>query len=92
MTIESFNIISSLCSKIVDWSEWSACSVTCGRGVKYKQRRYVKEEGKYICHKKLTERGTCEASQKYCPQARKREQEDPICELGKFKTKSILVC
>ncbi|CAG9762897.1 unnamed protein product [Ceutorhynchus assimilis] len=65
-----------------DWSPWSPCSVTCGRGVKYKQRRYKSEESKYICHKKLTERATCEAAQKYCPQIRRKEVEDPLCELG----------
>ncbi|XP_066257165.1 spondin-1 isoform X2 [Euwallacea similis] len=64
------------------WSDWSACSVTCGRGVKYKQRRYKNVESKYICHKRLTERATCEAVQKYCPQIRRKELEDPMCELG----------
>ncbi|KAL1505585.1 hypothetical protein ABEB36_005116 [Hypothenemus hampei] len=67
-----------------DWSDWSSCSVTCGRGVKYKQRKYKLDESKYVCHKKLTERATCEATQKYCSQTRRREEEeeDPMCELG----------
>nr|XP_023022282.1 spondin-1-like [Leptinotarsa decemlineata] len=65
-----------------DWSAWSACSVSCGRGVKYKQRRYKHEESKYNCNKKLTERATCEALRKYCPYQRTRVVEDPLCELG----------
>lgn len=64
------------------WSEWSPCSVTCGRGVKYKQRRYINEESKYNCHRKLTERASCEAVQKYCRIAPVRERIDPMCELG----------
>ncbi|KAG5886701.1 hypothetical protein JTB14_015766 [Gonioctena quinquepunctata] len=64
------------------WSSWSPCSVTCGRGVKYKQRRYKNEDSKYICHKKLTERAACEALRKYCPYQRLKPIEDPKCELG----------
>ena len=64
------------------WADWSPCSATCGRGVKYKQRRYKNEESKYICHKRLTERAGCEAVQKYCPHLPAREVEDPMCVLG----------
>ncbi|XP_048525881.1 spondin-1 [Dendroctonus ponderosae] len=67
-----------------NWSDWSPCSVTCGRGVKYKQRRYKNDDSKYICHKKLTERATCEATQKYCPQIRRKDLEDPMCELSSW--------
>ncbi|KAK9886877.1 hypothetical protein WA026_019135 [Henosepilachna vigintioctopunctata] len=64
------------------WSEWSPCSATCGKGVKYKQRRYKHEESKYVCHKKLTDRAACEAIRKYCPHKHSHKYEDPLCELG----------
>nr|CAH7757588.1 unnamed protein product [Callosobruchus chinensis] len=64
-----------------EWSEWSPCSATCGKGMKYKQRRYKNEESKYICHRKLTERASCEAVERYCPPP-VRIMEDPMCELG----------
>lgn len=69
-----------------EWSAWSPCSATCGRGVKYKQRRYRNEASKYVCRKKLTERAGCEALQKYCPHQPTRPIEDPLCELGEWSS------
>lgn len=48
--------------------------------------RYKNEESKYICHKKLTERASCEAVQRYCPPKPVKEYKDPLCELGEWST------
>lgn len=37
-----------------------------------------------MCHKKLTERASCEAVQRYCPPKPVREFKNPLCELGEW--------
>lgn len=67
-----------------EWSDWSPCSATCGRGVKYKQRKYRNEDSKYVCNKRLTERASCEAVQKYCPNQPAKNYQDPLCQLTEW--------
>ncbi|XP_071452758.1 spondin-1 isoform X2 [Hetaerina americana] len=51
-----------------DWTKWSPCSVTCGRGVKNRQRYYlnVREAQMAECAQKLSETITCLGTIHHC--------------------------
>uniref|UniRef100_A0A1Y1JWI6 Spondin-1 n=1 Tax=Photinus pyralis TaxID=7054 RepID=A0A1Y1JWI6_PHOPY len=79
--------------EVTEWSAWTACSVTCGKGIKYRQRRYKNEGNQHSCRMRLTERASCRGLQKYCREdPNGADNEDPRCKLtdwGEWSTCSV---
>ncbi|XP_017772069.1 PREDICTED: spondin-1 isoform X2 [Nicrophorus vespilloides] len=64
-----------------EWSEWSKCTVTCGRGFKYKQRAYKNPASNFVCNKPLTKRASCVAILEHCSNQQRPQEADPSCSL-----------
>lgn len=51
---------------VTEWSAWSECSATCGKGTKIRTRRYRNKETSEICHARLIQKHTCVGKQDNC--------------------------
>lgn len=74
---------------VKEWGDWSECSVTCGKGVKMRNRKLVHRQNRKKCsHMILTE--TVECFNEPCTGS--VEQEDPLCKVRNLISfiKSIL--
>lgn len=67
------------------WQEWSTCSLSCGKGIKYRQRVYKNPSRKNNCTEILTQRATCYGVQRHCRHSpNQQRRDDPECELSSW--------
>ncbi|GIY23041.1 spondin-1 [Caerostris darwini] len=59
-----------------DWGEWSECSVTCGKGLRTRSRKYLDSRARKTCALELMEKETCMGMKPVCES---EERVDPKC-------------
>lgn len=51
---------------VTEWSEWSACSTSCGKGVRERRRHYIVTGHTSQCNRVTEERESCDMDTAQC--------------------------
>lgn len=71
------NCIGNIRCSTTSWNEWSECSVTCGKGMKTRNRRFMNREARKLCNQvDLVEKEICTGPVAECIDV---EEIDPKC-------------
>ncbi|XP_071042320.1 spondin-1 isoform X3 [Parasteatoda tepidariorum] len=63
--------------RTTEWGEWSECSVTCGKGLRTRSRKYLDNRARKTCALELMEKETCMGMKPVCEVEEKHQ--DPKC-------------
>ncbi|XP_022196329.1 spondin-1 [Nilaparvata lugens] len=71
--------------QVSDYSEWSACSVSCGKGLRSRTRQYLDSRSakNANCDRQLVAKEMCVSTNKYCP-GEEEEEEDKLEDLNEM--------
>ena len=62
-----------------EWTGWSECSTTCGKGYELRTRRFLNRMGRKKCpHVDTTERRSCAGTEATCPGGDRPEAETRV--------------